>query len=145
MSTSKRSLLVPAFALLFALSADALAAKRKKAPEESGPQVTFMGFRSGGNGRSTIFVELTQSLPVEMSEAQGSVVFSLKGGKVLNKTNRYPLLTNEFGSPVVSAQLVQAKEGVNLVVKLRDDVTPSHRMSDVRDGAVLEVEFQQGR
>src|SRR5687768_18462217 len=103
----RRGLVAGLALLLFSAAFDANAAKKNKKPNESGPQVTFMGFRSSAEGKSIIFVEMTAPIEVAMTKAQGAVIFTLKGGTVLGKTNRYPLLMNEFGSPVVSAQLLQ--------------------------------------
>ena len=82
--------------------------------------------------------------------------FAKEGARVALKNNRNPLLTSGFASVLESARLVPIKPArsakakraragesaparVQLVLRLREDVTPTHAFSEQPSGAVLEV------
>jgi hypothetical protein len=117
----------------------------KGAPGKAGRQVeiTFSGFISRNDGSSTVYVELTGQVPVEVSQGDRSVTYTLRGAKVVLKNNKNPLLTRDFTTAVTSARLVPDKKAksTRLVVELREPVTPTHKMVSRGRGFVLEVDF----
>jgi hypothetical protein len=109
-------------------------------------EVSFTGFRSLGDGRSVVYVELSGMIAVEVRKVHGAVVYTLKDTKVPLRTNRYPLVTSEFPSALASVALVADKadkkaKSARLVLKLRSDVEPEHRLVKQGAGAVLEIEL----
>jgi hypothetical protein len=115
------------------------AAKNKGCPEQHGPEATFIGFNVGASGASMVFVQLTDEVPVEVSQSQGAMSFLLKGARVVKKNNFNPLPAAAFGSALARAQLLPDKAGVRLVLSLRTRVKLSHRLVRQGRGAVLEV------
>ncbi|HWA77769.1 MAG TPA: hypothetical protein VG937_35780 [Polyangiaceae bacterium] len=119
------------------------------------PNVTFTGFRLLNDGRALLYVELTSKVPVTVQKQKNVVTYELEGAQVLLKNNRNPLITSQFATILDSARLVvvpvprkkgkKARGGegalprVQLVLRLREDVTPTHTFSERPSGAVLEI------
>lgn len=121
-------------------------------------EVTFSGYQSLPGNRGVIFVELTDPVAVEVSRSGQVIEYRLVGATVPLKNNTNPLLLRDFGAGAVTAQLIPDKAdkrrgkkgkgadakrtpGVRLVISLRSNVTPSHRMVQRGKGAALEVEL----
>jgi hypothetical protein len=107
----------------------------------AGPEITFMGYRSGASGAGTLFVELTDTVVVEVSHSGATVEYKRMGTRVPLKNNKNPLLMRDFESSALSAVLVPGKKSVSLVITLRGKVSPQHRMISRGKGAVLEVDL----
>jgi hypothetical protein len=122
----------------------ALAAKHAKAKSkaaEGGTEVTFTGYQTLPGGRGIVFVELTDLVAVEVNRAGQIVEYKLLGARVPLRNNRNPLNLRDFSSSALSAQLVPDKKAVKLVITLRGNVQPTHRITARGKGAVLEVEL----
>jgi hypothetical protein len=123
----------------------ALAAKggKAKAKKEAGTEVTFTGYQSLPGGRGMVFVELTDLVAVEVNRAGQVVEYKLLNARVPLRNNRNPLNLRDFSSSAMSAVLVQDKKAhaVKLVITLRGNVQPTHRITPRGKGAVLEVEL----
>lgn len=119
--------------------------KRAKLHKAQGPLVNLPGFEQLGDGGSRLFVQLSQSVPVEERRAQGQLTFILKGAhaRVWNNTN--PLVTVHFNTPVAQARLVPHGNDLHFVVDLRAPATPTWKMNDGADKtAMLTVDFAKG-
>lgn len=123
----------------------ALAAKRAKAAakKETGTEVTFTGYQSLPGGRGVVFVELTDLVAVEVNRAGQVIEYKLLGARVPLRNNRNPLNLRDFSSSASNAVLVVDKKAhaVKLVITLRGNVQPTHRITPRGKGAVLEVEL----
>lgn len=122
----------------------ALAAKRAKAAKsakDKGTEVTFTGYQALPDGRGMVFVELSDLVAVEVHRAGQIVEYRLLGARVPLRNNRNPLYLRDFSSSALSAVLVPDKNAVKLVVTLRGDVQPTHRITARGKGAVLEIEL----
>jgi hypothetical protein len=108
---------------------------------DTGPEITFMGYRSLPGGRGTLFVELSDTAVVEVSKSGHTVEYKLIGARVPLRNNRHPLLLRDFESSALVAVLVPGKKAVSLVITLRGAVPLSHRMQSRGKGAVLEVDL----
>jgi hypothetical protein len=122
-------------------------------------EVTFSGYQTLPGDRGILFVELTDPVAVEVSRSGQVIEYKLVGATVPLKNNRNPLLLRDFSSSAVTAALVpvppvkggkggkggKSKAGtpgsVKLVITLRGNVAPSHRMVVRGKGAALEVEL----
>lgn len=152
------ALVVSALLVTPTIAAEPLAAPKRavrsaKAEEPSSPNVTFTGFRRLSDGRALLYVELTAKVPVSMILQDGTVIYRLEGARVALKNNKNPLLTGAFATNLLSARLVTPKPArktkargkqstaryVDVVLKLRSGVTPTHVMSERPGGAVLEI------
>lgn len=142
------------------VASDSLAAPRagrsaKAAADAALPNVTFAGFRLLSDGRALLYVELTSKVPVSVQKQKNLVTYELEGAQVLLKNNRNPLITSQFDTILDSARWVvvrparkkgkranateSAAPRVQLVLRLREDVTPTHTFSERPSGAVLEI------
>jgi hypothetical protein len=149
-------------ALLSDVSLAAPTPKRSARPAHSKdsrdtlPNVTYTGFRVLKDGRAVVYVELTSKVPVTVQKQKNLVIYQLEGARVALKNNRNPLLTSGFATILESARLLVVKpshagktkrgrtaesvpQRVQLVLRLREDVTPTHSLSERPSGAVLEI------
>jgi OOP family OmpA-OmpF porin len=108
-------------------------------PGKGPVEATFAGFRPNENGSSTVFVQLTDAVKVEVVEKNGEFAYVMKGATVSLKNNRNPLVASEFDANVARAQLLPEKGAVRLVVRLKAAVKPTYRMVRAGKGASLEV------
>lgn len=115
-------------------------------------EVTFTGYESLPGQRGRVFVELTDAVVVEVKRVGQVIEYKLIGATVPLKNNRNPLLLGDFGASALRAELVVPKQtkrrrvqsepnSVRLVITLRGNVSPSHRMVTRERGAMLEVEL----
>jgi hypothetical protein len=120
------------------------------------PNVTYSGFRLLKDGRAVVYVELTGKVQVTVQKQKNLVIYELAGARVSLPNNRNPLITSQFATILESARLVVVKPArtgkgkhsrkgesgpprVQLVLRLREDVTPTHTLSERPSGALLEV------
>jgi hypothetical protein len=111
----------------------------------SGPVVQLPGFEQTADGGSRLFVQLSQSVPVEERKAQGSITYVLKGAspRVWNNTNA--LVTVHFNTPVSRARLVPQGADLLFIVELRAAATPTWKMVESQDkSAMLQIDFPKG-
>jgi hypothetical protein len=112
-------------------------------------EILFTGYQSLANGRGLLFVELTEAVSVEVKRAGRVIEYRMMGARVPLKNNKNPLLLRDFNSSALSAVLVvekaargtKAQPVVKLVVTLRSDVSPAHRMAARGRGATLEIDL----
>lgn len=112
---------------------------------KTGPVVNMPGFEQLPDGGSRLFVQLSESVPVEERKARGTLTYVLKGAspRVWNNTN--PLVTVHFNTPVSRARLVPHGKDLWFVVELRAAVEPTWKMSEAPErGAVLTIDFPRG-
>jgi hypothetical protein len=125
-----------------ALAAGILSPVRAAEPAQA--EITFSGYHSLPNGGGILFVEMTDTVAVEVKRAGQVIEYRLVGATVPLKNNRHPLLLRDFSSSITSAVLVpenKGKPGVRLVVTLRSPINPAHRMVARGKGAALEIEL----
>jgi hypothetical protein len=119
--------------------------KRAKTHRATGPLVNLPGFEQLTDGGSRLFVQLSQSVPVEERRAQSSITYILKGAhaRVWNNTN--PLVTVHFSTPVSSARLVPHGNDLHFVVDLRAAAQPTWKMTEGADKtSMLTIDFPKG-
>jgi hypothetical protein len=102
--------------------------RRRVRYDPNAPNVTFPGFRLLPDGSSLIWVVVNQTVPVEERRAKGRVTYILKGAVIRIRNNTNPLVTTHFNTPVSRLRLVRDAAGAQLVIHLREDVSPTHRV-----------------
>jgi hypothetical protein len=135
-------------------SGSALAAKSAAAARDDGQaEITFIGYQTLPGGRGLLFVELSRAVEVEVSRAGSVIEYKLLNARVPLKNNKNPLLLRDFGASALSAVLVPSgpvkkargatgeERSVRLVVTLRGNASPTHRMVARGKGAALEIEL----
>jgi hypothetical protein len=111
----------------------------------AGPIATLPGFETLGDGSTRVFVQLTQSVPVEERKAKGSLTYVLKGAHVTIHNNTNPLVTVHFNTPVTQARLRPAGADLLLVIDLRAATSPAWKITAAKDGtSILQIDFPKG-
>jgi hypothetical protein len=111
----------------------------------SGPIATFPGFEQLPDGGSRLFVQLSQSVPVEERRAQGSVTYVLKGAHLRVHNDANPLVTVHFNTPVYRAHLTPQGNDLLFVLELRSAATPTFKQSGNQDkSSTLQIDFPKG-
>lgn len=113
---------------------------RSQAPEAQRPFATFPGFRMLPSGGSRVFVQVHGKVDVAESKAEGRVVYRLKGATAI-ATNRFPLITAFFATPVTRVQLVDQGDDLDMVIELRSRADPTYRVIETEQGIVVQVDF----
>lgn len=110
-----------------------------------GPVVNMPGFEQTADGGSRLFVQLSQSVPVEERKAQGSVTYVLKGASPRVHNNTNALVTVHFNTPVSRARLVPQGQDLLFVVELRAAAQPTWKLNEAPDkSAILTIDFPKG-
>ena len=111
----------------------------------SGPIATFPGFEQLPDGGSRLFVQLSQSVPVEERRAQGSVTYVLKGAHLRVHNDSNALVTVHFNTPVFRARLTPQGNDLLFVLELRSAAAPTFKLSDNQDkSSTLQIDFPKG-
>ena len=127
--------------------AAAAPAKNHAGDAKASAEITFVGYQAQPSGGGLLFVELTESVTVEEHRSGQRLEYRLLGAQVPLRNNTNPLLLRDFGSSATSAQLVRDKAergkppSVRLVVNLRSEIKPTHRMVQRSKGAALEIQL----
>jgi hypothetical protein len=105
--------------------------------DPNAPVATYPGFRMLPDGSSQLWVQVNRKVPVTAS-ASGSVPsYVLVGAQITNKNNTRWLLTEYFDTPVARARLRREAAGAQLVIELRENVTPKYRTVDGPGGTMI--------
>lgn len=121
----------------------AVGKKKKKGKEGpiTGPIATYPGFRMLDGGGSRVLVTLSKKVDITEHKAEGKLTYRIQGVQVPTRTNRLPLLTSFFSTPVARAELVTRDGDVDLVIELRAASTAQFRVIETDKGAELQVDF----
>ena len=95
-------------------------------------------------GGSRVFVKVSSRVGITEHKAQGQIVFRMQGVEVPSRTNRLPLDTSFFATPVSRVRLIPQGGDADLVIELRQASEAQHRIEEQRDGVVLVVDFPPG-
>ncbi|WP_437727841.1 hypothetical protein [Sorangium sp. So ce861] len=105
------------------------------------PVATFPGFRMLPTGGSRVFVQIHGGkVDVAESKAAGRLVYRMKGAGAI-QTNRFPLVTSFFATPVTQVQLVDQGNDLDMVIELRAQTAATYRVIETDQGMVLQVDF----
>ncbi|XXX81005.1 hypothetical protein WMF30_19805 [Sorangium sp. So ce134] len=120
---------------------------RKRKPKDAQaeitgrPVATFPGFRMLPTGGSRVFVQIHGGkVDVAESKAAGRLVYRMKGAGAI-QTNRFPLVTSFFATPVTQVQLVDQGNDLDMVIDLRAQTDATYRVLETDQGMVLQVDF----
>jgi hypothetical protein len=93
-------------------------------------------------GGSRVFVRVHGRAAVVERKARGQLIVALDGVAAPSRTNRLPLDTSFFPTPVSRVQLVATGGGAELVIELREPISGARVHSQaVDDGIVVMVDF----
>lgn len=91
---------------------------------DSRPMITWPGFQMRQDGTSRVFIQSTSQLTQVTTTGPAKFNVHLPGAKIAGNTNKLPLETRFFNTPVSRVNLEVQKDGVTLVLDLRADVSP---------------------
>jgi hypothetical protein len=94
------------------------------AKTETKPMITWPGFQMRQDGTSRVFIQSTTALTPQPSAAGPRFSVYLPGAKVAGNTNKLPLETRFFNTPVSRVNIEQQRDGVTLVLDLRAEISP---------------------
>jgi len=98
----------------------------KAAKASHGPTITWPGFQMRPDGSSRVFIQSTAPLePKVLTSAGTKFELQLPRARVAAKTNRLPLDTRFFNTPVTKVSVSTASGGAVVQVELRAAVTPT--------------------
>jgi hypothetical protein len=106
-----------------------------KKSKTDGAVVTYTGLRVHDDGSATLRVELSKKVAVQKKTQGTEVRFFLPGARITVKNNKNPLLAQHFSTNVMSAEIQPSKEGVTVVLKLRQAVALEPQLIDQAGGA----------
>lgn len=81
-------------------------------------------------------MRISKRVDVKMQKASGRVTFVLPAVAVGVRNNTNPLVTTHFDTPLARARLAPTKHGAELVLELREPVTPTFSVSDAPGGGM---------
>jgi hypothetical protein len=87
--------------------------------------ITWPGFQMRPDGSSRVFIQSNTPLDPQPTAAAGKYAVHLPGAHVSSGTNRLPLETRFFNTPVTKVSLTVDRSGATVVLDLRASVTPS--------------------
>ena len=93
-------------------------------PGKSPLTITWPGFQMRPDGTSRVFVQSTAALEPQIAQADGKFSLKFLGAQVAGATNRLPLETRFFNTPVTKVSILVGRDGVALVLDLRAPVQP---------------------
>ena len=118
--------------------------KKKKGPQDmkvTGPVATYPGFRMLDGGGSRVLVSLSKKATVTEHKSEGKLTYRIQGVQVPTSTNRLPLLTGFFATPVTRIELVNREGDADLVIDVKGGASPTFRVIETDKGAELQVDF----
>lgn len=115
--------------------------KDKATPQDGElPVATFPGFRMLADGSSRVFLQVNGKVEVTESKADRRLVYRMKGVQAI-QTNRFPLVTSFFATPVAKVQLIGQGRDLDMVIDLRDRAEPKYTVVEGESGIVVQVDF----
>ena len=84
-----------------------------------------------------VWVIVSKKVAVQVRRAKGRITYVLVGSAIRIRNNTHPLVTTHFNTPLSRTRLVPHQEGAQLVVQLREDAQPSHRVVDGPRGMMV--------
>ncbi|MDC0746891.1 hypothetical protein [Polyangium mundeleinium] len=117
-------------------------AKKAKKRDPKAPVANSPGFQLLAGGVSRVSVEISQKVDITEHKAEGRIAYRMKGVSVPTRTNRLPLETMFFQTPVSRVLLAELDDGdVDLVIELKQPSTPSYKLVETEGGVTLQVDF----
>lgn len=107
--------------------------------------VTWPGFQMRPDGSSRVFLQTSVSVTSTGNLQKRSFTIDLGDAPIAGDTNRFPLLTQHFNTPVTLVELKRVNKRTTLVITLRADVQPQVSTEQAKSGFFfLYVDFPAG-
>lgn len=100
-----------------------------------GRYITFPGFQMLDGGRSRVFVQTAVRMEPTVRRIEGGFELFLEGARIPLRTNRLPLETEHFETPLSRVTVKQEQKGVAIRLQMRKDIGAiSPRVVEGKDG-----------
>jgi hypothetical protein len=86
--------------------------------------ITWPGFTMLPDGGSRVFLQLSAAVDIAHQAFPNKVVVDLQNARIAGHTNRYPLETRFFNTPVMRATVKRTRSSTTLEITLRAAATP---------------------
>lgn len=95
-------------------------------PGQQPAAVTWPGFQMQRDGSSRVFLQTTVPVDPNVSAGNRKVIVDLGDAQIVGRTNRLPIYTQFFNTPVTTIELKRDRKSkrTKLVITLRADVQP---------------------
>jgi hypothetical protein len=103
-------------------------------PGSTPPAITWPGFQAMPDGSSRVFVQVTTQVDVSAASVNGKIVVDLGNVAIVGKTNRFPLITKFFNTPVTQVEVKRANKRTTLVLSMRAQVEPRISHEQAKSG-----------
>jgi hypothetical protein len=100
----------------------------------SSPAITWPGFQMLPDGGSRVFVQVTTQVDVSAALVKDKVIVDFGNVAVPGQTNRFPLITKYFNTPVTSAEVKRANKRTTLELSMRAPVEPRLSHDQAKSG-----------
>lgn len=96
--------------------------------------ITWPGFQMRPDGSSRVFVQLTTQVDVRTVVQGNKILIDFGNAIIAGETNRYPLYTSYFNTPVTSVELKRTNKRTIMELTLRAAVEPSVSSEHAKSG-----------
>ena len=97
--------------------------------------ITFPGFQMLEQGRSRVFIQTAVRMEPTVRRVEGGFELFLKDARIPLRTNRLPLETAHFETPLKRVTVRQEKKGVTVRLALREQLESiAPRIVEAKDG-----------
>lgn len=110
-------------------------------PPPGTPIASFPGFTRLEDGKTRIFVEVSQKVAVTEQRTAGRFTYRLRGATVVQRTNQLSLITNYFTTPVSRVQLLPVGSDLDVIIEIHETTEATYSVVDTPRGMVLWVDF----
>jgi hypothetical protein len=114
-------------------------------PGSTPPAITWPGFQMQPDGGSRVFVQMTSRVGVNSALTENRVVVDFGDVAIVGATNRLPLYTRFFNTPVTRVELRRANKRTQLILTLRTTIQPRVSTDQSKSGYwFVYVDFPPG-
>jgi len=120
--------------------------KASRSKRAKRPLITWPGFQARRDGASRVFIQTSEPVQPETRSGEGTFVLRFANTGVHLRTNRLPIETRYFDTPVTRIRVVRFRRDVEVVLELRAAVTPEVRtLQDANGFHYVVAEFPSGK
>ncbi|MGD8860725.1 MAG: AMIN domain-containing protein [Myxococcales bacterium] len=115
-------------------------------PGQGAATITWPGFQMRNDGSSRVFLQSTTAIAHDMLVSPDKIVIDLGDAKIAGETNRFPLITRYFNTPVDEVTLERKGGRTKLVLSMRTPAQPTVSTEVAPSGFFfLYVDFPPGQ
>lgn len=113
--------------------------RRRSKVDPKRPLVQAPSFQLMDDGTTVVSLAISGSVAVSEKVSGKKLEYRIKSAQVGIANNLNPLVTAHFQTPLVRAALRRERDGIVLVMQLRENAAPKYVVRERPNGAVLEI------